>query len=319
MSRTYRDMDEKNLAAIETAFAQGLVTPENYEYMKRLYSDGLKWFREIFYCVGKYLGAPKTPVYAYDPMTQCKTGAPIQLADISPRNNYIVHYAMDDDPATNQFFTFNACHDAELALSSIITIIVGSQKNVGRAISKSLAKEHLNDIYRIKCLFDIIPQARAFVDGLIMLMPEKILLIKDKFYNTENERNYRDLKIILNIGTSDAPVPLEIICQVRVFFEFECWSHKLYAEARGEGQPDSDYVKHRIAELHESGIRNYNQKVLACVKQLMNRVGWNVMYGKGGKIRDSLLDGFPYVSTKFYANEIIDGILDKVRGLVNEG
>ncbi|MDR0319344.1 MAG: hypothetical protein LBH81_01235 [Rickettsiales bacterium] len=319
MTKTYRDMDLKNIAAIETAAKQKLINSETREYLERLYGDGLHWFREIFYTMGKYLGAPKTPVYVYDTLTQCRAGEPVHLADINPKNSYIVHYSMESDPASNQFFTFNACHDAELSLTSAITVLVGSQKMVGRALEKFTQKERVQDVYRMKCLFDIIPQARAFVDGLIMMMPEKILLIKDNFYNTDNERNYRDLKVILNIGTDEAPVPLEIICQTRTFFEFECWSHKLYAEERSKGEGRIDYIHHRIAELHESGIRNYNHKVLNCMRQLFNRVGWNVMSGSGGKIRESLLAGFPRVSVKFYPEDAMKTVLDKVRELVSDG
>ena len=58
--------DRRNLAAIERARAAGRINDEAAQYLSVLYSDGLGWFRELFYFLGKCFGAPKAPVMRYD-------------------------------------------------------------------------------------------------------------------------------------------------------------------------------------------------------------------------------------------------------------
>ena len=91
----------------------------------------------------------------------------------------------------------------------------------------------LRDVWRVKCLFDLIPQARLFIERLYKIMPDRIMSVRDNFYNMQNPRNYRDAKVIINIGPdADTIIPMEIICQVRTFFEFERQTHSAYEIAR---------------------------------------------------------------------------------------
>ena len=69
----------------------------------------------------------------------------------------------------------------------------------------------LQDVWRVKCLFDLIPQARTFIERIQSMMPDRILSVRDCFYNMQNPRNYRDAKIIINIGTDNKNIiPMEI-------------------------------------------------------------------------------------------------------------
>ena len=43
------DRDRRNLAAIERARTSGRINDEAARYLSVLYSDGLGWFREVFY------------------------------------------------------------------------------------------------------------------------------------------------------------------------------------------------------------------------------------------------------------------------------
>ncbi len=379
------DHDRHNLDMIARACDAGRINTEAADYLMRLYSDGMDCYREVFHILGKCFGAPKTAVTEYDPMTDCSVNKPIKIADINPLSAYLVNHRLDADPMRNQFFTSGASHKIDLSVSSIVTVIVGAQKNVERALDKvtgkyyrffihdvieavtrvmmdtygteytndiiariqsrfaekyvtdasaevlslvdavdtrmvaNLVREldkikkpylHLNDVWRVKCLFDLVPQARTFIERLRDIMPERVISVRDKFYDIDNPRNYRDSKIIMNIGTADKPIPMEVICQVRTFFEFERRTHDYYAKLREHPDTKDLRVEQEAAELMESGIEQYNKMICHCLDDLIERVGWNILYSRGGDV--SLFEGFPRDCKLYYPQNIVDTILNKL-------
>ena len=302
------DNDMRNLRAIDKALESGRINEVAAEHLRLLYTDSMTWFREVFYVLGKCFGAPKAAVMKYDYENDCAVDEPMRIADINPLSPYIVQHRLDADPMRNQFFTSSAGHKIDLAVSSIVTVIVGAQKKINRALDKMTGKYYssyvdevantvyrviashereasaraiatkirdklnekyistpsetvlsiigsghediavdlvraldkierprmrLQDVWRVKCLFDLIPQARTFIERIQAMMPERIISVRDSFYDMNNPRNYRGAKVIINIGpNSDTVVPLEIICQVRAFFGFESKTHEVYEVAR---------------------------------------------------------------------------------------
>lgn len=380
------DNDRKNLEIINRAIADGRINDEAGEYLKMLYSDSLHWFREVFYVLGKCFGAPKTAVMKYDYETNCAIDEPIRIADISPLSPYVVNHRLDADPMRNQFFTSSVGQRVDLAVSSIVTVIVGAQKNINRALDKITGKYYadyvndvanaaygvlaahereasaraiadkirsrftekyvsaasetvlsiigrghekiavdlvravdkiapprmrLQDVWRVKCLFDLIPQARTFIERLYEMMPERVLAVRDTFYNMKNPRNYRDAKIILNIGPSpDQVIPMEIICQVRTFFEFESKTHDVYEAARKKKCAKSDNMEARLAEYYEKGVKEYNRMICQCLEDLFDRVGWNILYSRNNDV--AIFEGFPKECRLYYPQKILDNINEKL-------
>lgn len=378
--------DRKNIAALEAARLAGRINDEAAAYLKTLYSDSLHWFREVFYILGKCFGAPKTAVMRYDYETDCAIDEPISIADINPLNAYIVQHRLDGDPMRNQFFTSSAGHKIDLAVSSIVTVIVGAQKTVSRSLDKIVGKYYenyvdevaetvyrviaahereasakavaekaraklkekyistpaetvlaiigsghekiaadlvraldkidkprmrLQDVWRVKCLFDLIPQARTFIERIQSMMPDRILSVRDNFYNMQNPRNYRDAKIIINIGPDNKNIiPMEIICQVRTFFEFEKRTHLAYETARKKKSAKSDSIEAKLALFMEDGIKSYNRMICYYLDDLFDRVGWNILYSQGSNI--SVLEGFPKECKLYYPQKILDNILEKL-------
>lgn len=380
-----RDNDQKNLAAIEAARSAGRINDEAAKYLSVLYRDGMEWLREVFVFLGKCFGAPKSPIRQYDYTTDSAVGDTMTIVDINPLFPYIVSHRLDMDPMRNQFFTSGRGHKIDLAVSSIVTVIVGAQKNVNRALDKitgkyyakyvnevcdtvynviashdreasaraisdkvrkklnekyiSAASEtvlsiigsgheniavelvraldqvkkprmHLQDVWRVKCLFDLVPQARTFIERVREMMPERVLSVKDSFYDMENPRNYRDAKLVINIGTSDEVVPMEIMCQVRTFFEFEKQTHKKYETARRRAKGDADAVDGDVAALHDAGTKEYNLMVCHCLEELFERVGWNILYSQNNKA--TMFDGFPKKCTLHYPPIVLERIMSKV-------
>ena len=378
--------DRKNIAALESARLDGRINDEAAEYLKFLYSDSFYWFREVFYILGKCFGAPKTAVMRYDYERDCAIEEPISIADINPLNAYIVQHRLDNDPMRNQFFTSSAGHKIDLAVSSIVTVIVGAQKTVSRALDKIVGKYYesyieevagtvynvisshereasaravaekikaklkekyistpaetvlsiigsghekiaadlvraldkikkprmrLQDIWRVKCLFDLIPQARTFIERIQAMMPDRILSVRDCFYNMQNPRNYRDAKIVINIGPNkDTVIPMEIICQVRTFFEFENKTHCVYESARKTKSKKSDVLEAKLAVFYEDGVKAYNRMICKCLDDLFDRVGWNILYSQGNIV--SVLDGFPKECKLYYPQKVLDNIIEKL-------
>ncbi|MBO5833526.1 MAG: hypothetical protein J6R22_01065 [Alphaproteobacteria bacterium] len=377
--------DSKNLAFIDKALETGRINAEAAEYLNALYSDSMSWFREIFYVLGKCFGAPKAAVAKYDYATDTVLDDNIRIADINPLSPYIVNHRLDMDPMRNQFFTSSAGHKIDLSVSSIVTVIVGAQKSVKRALDKitgkyyddyirdvahaahdvlvshgreasaraisdkiretfrqrfitdasetvlgligrghekiaadlvraldKIEKPHLRlqDVWRVKCLFDLIPQARTFIERLYEMMPERIISNRDKFYDMANPRNYRDAKIILNIGHGTSVIPMEIICQVRTFFGFESKTHDVYEAARKSKNVKSDNMEAQLANYMENGVKSYNRMICDCLSDLFERVGWNILYSRNNNV--SIFEGFPHECKLYYPQKVLDNIIEKL-------
>ena len=169
---------------------------------------------------------------------------------------------------------------------------------------------YLNDVWRVKCLFDLIPQARTFIERLRDMMPERIISVRDKFYDITNPRNYRDSKVILNIGTADKVIPMEIICQVRTFFEFERKTHGYYATLRQDPSAANMAIENEAAEMMENGIEQYNKMICRCLDDLLERVGWNILYSRSNDV--SLFEGFPRECKLYYPHNMVEKIMNKL-------
>lgn len=380
------DNDRKNLEIIDRAIADGRINDEAGEYLKYLYSDSMHWFREVFYVLGKCFGAPKAAVVKYNYENNSAIDEQIRISDINPLSPYVVNHRLDADPMRNQFFTSSVGQRVDLAVSSIVTVIVGAQKNLNRALDKITGKYYtdyvndvadaayrvlsaherdasaraimekirkkfsekyisaasetvlsiigrghekiavdlvraidkivpphhrLQDVWRVKCLFDLIPQARTFIERLYEMMPDRVLAVRDTFYSMKNPRNYRDAKIILNIGPStDLVIPMEIICQVRTFFEFESKTHDVYEAVRKKKSAKSDNMEARLADYYEMGVKEYNRMICQCLDDLFDRVGWNILYSRNNDV--SIFEGFPKECKLYYPQKILDNINEKL-------
>ena len=380
------DNDRKNLEIIDRAIADGRINDEAGEYLKYLYSDSMHWFREVFYVLGKCFGAPKAAVVKYNYENNSAIDEQIRISDINPLSPYVVNHRLDADPMRNQFFTSAVGQRVDLAVSSIVTVIVGAQKNLNRALDKITGKYYtdyvndvadaayrvlsaherdasaraimekirekfsekyisaasetvlsiigsghekiavdlvraidkivpphhrLQDVWRVKCLFDLIPQARTFIERLYEMMPDRVLAVRDTFYSMKNPRNYRDAKIILNIGPStDLVIPMEIICQVRTFFEFESKTHDVYEAVRKKKSAKSDNMEARLADYYEMGVKEYNRMICQCLDDLFDRVGWNILYSRNNDV--SIFEGFPKECKLYYPQKILDNINEKL-------
>ncbi len=377
--------DRRNLSKIERARVEGRINDEAAGYLIELYTDSMERYREVFYFLGKCFGAPKAPVMRYDYATDSAIDEPIGILDIHPGTPYIVQHRLDADPMRNQFFTSGAGHKIDLAVSSIVTVIVGAQKSIERALDKVTGKYYaayvdevsdtvyrviaaherpasaraisdkirarlrekyistpsetvlsiigsgheaiacdlvraldrvekprmrLQDVWRVKCLFDLIPQARTFIERVREMMPDRILDIRDKFYDMDNPRNYRDAKLVIDIGTDGCIVPLEIICQVRTFFEYECKTHDRYEAARKVKNKKSDDIERQLANYYGQGVKEYNLMICSCLEDLFERVGWNILYSQGGEV--SMFDGFPRKCKLYYPQKVLDLITVKL-------
>ncbi|MDR1071102.1 MAG: hypothetical protein LBL21_00460 [Rickettsiales bacterium] len=377
-----KDLDAKNLRKIEAAFAAGRVDGAARDYLETLYADSMGCFRYNFYFLGRALGAPKTPIYRYDPKTDEAENKELQISGVGPFDTYLVYHRFDSDPMRNQFFTFEGGTDTRLFVSSIVGAIVAAQKNVARAIDKITGKYYddyldevlgvvaavlakhrksasvqavsdkitdgfrrrfvsspapevlkiignlfpdisvdmvrgldrvappharLNDVWRMKLLFDAVPQINAFIDYVERQMPYRILSVKNSFYELGNDRDYRDAKIIVGFEFAGAVIPLEIICNVRTFFGFERQSHAGYESIRKDLGADAK----EVGALHHSGIVEYNKIVCSCVSYLLHRVGWNIMYEKDLDI-NSFFSGFPEIERLPYSQRIVDAIIEKM-------
>jgi len=387
--------DAKNLAAIDEALKSGRIDESAHAYLTNLYTDSMFWFREVFLCIGKCFGAPKAAVHAYDYESDSAVNTPITISDITPLEPYLVNHRLDADPMRNQFFVATKGHQIDLAVSSIVTVIVGAQKNVSRALDKITGKYYndyvdkvaqtaydviaktkpiasaqaisdkiresfsgkfitdastavlglvgsghqkiaadlvraldkvrtpyarLEDVWRIKCLFDLVPQARTFIERICNMWSDKIIAVRDKFFDITTPRGYRDAKLVINIGQRGQIIPLEIICQVRTFFEFEHQTHGAYEKSRRKQKTDnpakfvSGAIENQTETLHIEGVKKYNSMICECLEDLFDRIGWNILYSDGNE--DMLFEGFPKISTIYYPQKITDTILEKVDNAV---
>lgn len=202
------------------------------------------------------------------------------------------------------------------ASETVLRIIGRGHEDIAVDLVRELdkiKKPHLRlqDVWRVKCLFDLVPQARTFIERIRETMPERIISMRDKFYDMDNPRNYRDAKVILNIGRdSEHVVPMEIICQVRTFFEFERLTHTQYERARRQSNATSDNIERKLADYMEDGIKQYNLMICDCVEDLFDRVGWNILYERG--LGMSLFEGFPKNCTLYYPQKMVDAITNKL-------
>lgn len=387
--------DNKNLELIEKAFNEERIDKATCEYLKTLYTDSMNNFREVFLYIGKCFGAPKAAVHAYDYETDSAVNTKITISGINPLEPYLVNHRLDGDPMRNQFFVATRGHQIDLAVSSIVTVIIGAQKSVARSLDKITGKYYndyvnevaqtaymiigrtkklasaraisdkihetfsksfitdasatvlkiigsgheqisvelvraldkirtpyarLEDVWRIKCLFDLVPQARTFIERICNMWPDKIIAVRDKFFDITNPRGYRDAKLILNIGKGDKIIPMEIICQVRTFFEFEHQTHDAYEKARKKQKSDdpkkivAGKYENITETLHIAGVNKYNLMICECVEDLFDRIGWNILYSAGNE--DMLFEGFPKISTVYYPQKITDTIMEKVDNAV---
>ena len=387
--------DEKNLAIIEEAYKSERIDKATRDYLMPLYTNSMDAFRDVFLHIGQCFGAPKAAVKPYDYQTDSIIDKTITISDINPLSMYLVNHRFDMDPMRNQFFESSKGHKIDLAVSSIVTVLVGAQKKVERAIDKITGKYYdkyvtevletvhrllmktdlanksqtiiddihdkfsdyfstdaastvlsvidtndtqiiadlvraldnirppyarLRDVWRIKCLFDLVPQARTFIERMLEMWPGKILLRKDSFFDIQNPRGYRDAKIVLDIGRDGKIIPLEIICQVRTFFEFEHKTHLAYENVRIDDNQKSktvDMIDARTENMHTEGVKKYNAMTLECLESLFDRIGWNILYGAGDN--EMLFEGFPRISTVYHPQKIVDAIYNKVtRSVENE-
>ena len=380
--------DEKNLAIIEDAYKSERIDKNTRDYLVPLYTNSMDAFRDVFLHIGQCFGAPKAAVKPYDYQTDSIIDKTITISDINPLSMYLVNHRFDMDPMRNQFFASTEGHKIDLAVSSIVTVLVGAQKKIERAIDKITGKYYdkyvtevletvhrllmhtelagdaqhimddvheafsnnfitdaasvvlsaidtndtqiiadlvraldnirppyarLRDVWRVKCLFDLVPQARTFLERICEMWPGKILLRKDSFFDIQNPRGYRDAKIVLNIGRDGQIVPMEIICQVRTFFEFEHKTHLAYENVRIDDNNKSrtvDVIDARTENMHTEGVKKYNAMVLECLESLFDRIGWNILYGAGND--EMLFEGFPRISTVYHSQKIVDAIYGKV-------
>jgi len=202
------------------------------------------------------------------------------------------------------------------ASETVLRIIGRGHEHIAVDLVRELdkiEKPHLRlqDVWRVKCLFDLVPQARTFIERIREAMPDRIISVRDKFYDMDNPRNYRDAKVMLNIGPdSNHIVPMEIICQVRTFFEFERMTHTQYERARHRKNAASDNIERKLADYMEDGIKQYNLMICDCVEDLFDRVGWNILYEHG--LGMSLFEGFPKNCTLYYPQKMLDIITDKL-------
>ena len=80
------DRDRHNIAFIDNARDAGRIDDETAQYLRRLYSDGMDCYRDVFHVLGKCFGAPKTAVTEYDPAIIEKL-AKANLLYFAGRNN----------------------------------------------------------------------------------------------------------------------------------------------------------------------------------------------------------------------------------------
>ena len=72
------------------------------------------------------------------------------------------------------------------ASETVLRIIGRGHEDIAVDLVRELdkiAKPHLRlqDVWRVKCLFDLVPQARTFIERIREAMPERIISMRDKF------------------------------------------------------------------------------------------------------------------------------------------
>ena len=202
---------------------------------------------------------------------------------------------------------------------TVLSIIGSGHEQIAVELVRALDKiqpprPRLQDVWRVKCLFDLIPQARTLIERVREMMPERILSVRDNFYDMDNPRNYRDAKLIIDIGKDGFVVPMEIICQVRTFFEYERKTHEHYEVARKKACKTSQNIERRLADFMEGGAKEYNLMICDCLESLFDRVGWNILYGQGNNV--ALFEGFPKKCTLYYPPRVVERIMGKLEDAI---
>ncbi len=394
---TVQENDIKNLNFIQTAFDENRINLETKNYMDMLYSNSSENFLKLFHILGACFGAPKAAVQPYDYESSSTTDEFIKISDINHLSPYMAYHRLDTDPVRNQFFSFNSNGtNVSLFVSPIVSVIVGAQKNIERAIDKITGKYYndyirdvliatkkcmednnqsekwdfiepkikkifsenyitnaaetlidlmaddcktlaanlvrcldkvekpysrLKDVWRVKCLFDLVPQIRNFIENVKEKWPYKILAYKDTFSSTNHPRDYRDAKVVLNISDDNSKItPMEIICQVRTLFKADNESHSIYKKIRDQSDKNLDPSKDintEIATVANRGVKEYNMVVYKCLEELFERAGWNILYSYD--TGSSLLDGFPRITKQYVSNKMTEAILDKLNKQIENG
>lgn len=201
------------------------------------------------------------------------------------------------------------------ASETVLAIIGSGHEKIAVDLVRELDKVikphmRLQDVWRVKCLFDLIPQARTFIERICDARPDRVMMISDKFFDMNNPRNYRDAKVIVDIGKNGHVVPMEIMCQVRTFFDYERKTHGQYEIARRSGGRDVANLEQKMADFMSGGIREYNMMIYRCLDVIFDRVGWNIIYHRG--IGMSLLEGFPKLARVYHPAKVVDAIVDKL-------
>ena len=122
-----RQNDKNNLEIIDKAYKSKRIDKPTKEYLTVLYSNSMDLFREVFLHIGQCFGAPKAAVKPYDYLTDSIIDKTITISDINPLSMYLVNHRFDMDPMRNQFFASSQGHKIDLAVSSIVSVIVGAQ------------------------------------------------------------------------------------------------------------------------------------------------------------------------------------------------
>ena len=108
------------------------------------------------------------------------------------------------------------------------------------------------------------PQARTFIERICKMWPEKIIAVRDKFFDIKNPRGYRDAKMVLNMGQNGQIIPMEIICQVRTFFEFEHQTHGAYEKSRRAETKKTKVageIENKTETLHIEGVKRCDMRL----------------------------------------------------------
>ncbi|MCL1785863.1 MAG: hypothetical protein FWG39_01775 [Alphaproteobacteria bacterium] len=191
---------------------------------------------------------------------------------------------------------------------------------------KLITKPHLRlrDVWRAKCLFDMVPQARAFAQYLQTF--NRTEEFSDTFNNKDYHggRNYRDIKFFMNLDPVGRKNPIEIICQVRTFFNAEKNSHGDFEQLRcGTTQEcDANQCKQNLAKvsaMHECWIRRYNQKICNYTGLLFNHIWWKIPCDQESYSNlKSPLEGFPELGPMGCEFEEENAVIRKVNKAIKD-
>jgi hypothetical protein len=147
-----------------------------------------------------------------------------------------------------------------------------------------IVKPHLRlrDVWRVKCLFEMVPQARAFIDHIKEIMPDRVMDVCDTFSKPNNERGYRDVKMFLNIARKEEKyaIPVEFLCQIRTFFRCEKSSHYNFEQIRNGQDESAQDITQAMSIWHAKGVREYNQTICGYAGDLFERITWNVLFNR---------------------------------------